>query len=178
MKFRMILRRILIAAAAIIVCFILQTALFNHLALAGIVPNLLIALTSMAGFMMGTGEGMLTGLFSGLVLDLFSGQLFGFYALIYMAVGYLNGLFRKAFYSDDVKLPLLFSGISDLIYGVYIYLTMFLIRGRSDIAYYLMDVMLPEAVYTTAVSILLYIPVNLVTAKLAKAEKKEARKLG
>ena len=37
------------------------------------------------------------------MIDLFYGSLFGFYALLYMYIGYLNGFFCKVFYDDDIK---------------------------------------------------------------------------
>ena len=71
------MRRKAIEALLIIVCFILQCTVFQALALAGIVPNLLLIVTSSLGFMRGEKEGMAVGFFSGLLMDIFFGQLFG-----------------------------------------------------------------------------------------------------
>ena len=38
----------------------------------------------------------MVGFFSGLMIDLFYGSLFGFYALLYMYIGYLNGVFLQS----------------------------------------------------------------------------------
>ena len=72
------MRRKIIEALLIIVCFILQCTVFQTLSLAGIVPNLLLIVTSSLGFMRGEKEGMAVGFFSGLLTDIFFGQLFGF----------------------------------------------------------------------------------------------------
>ena len=58
------MRRKAIEALLIIICFILQCTVFQALSLAGIVPNLLLIVTSSLGFMRGEKEGMAVGFFS------------------------------------------------------------------------------------------------------------------
>ena len=70
----------------IIVAYLLQTTLFKAISIAGIVPNILIILTSAFGFMRGKNEGMLIGFISGLLVDIFFGSILGFYALVYMFI--------------------------------------------------------------------------------------------
>ena len=106
--------RKIIVAAFIMICFILQCSVFTSLAFAGIVPNLLIVLTSSFGFMRGEKEGLVIGFFCGLLNDIFFGGFLGFYALLMMYIGYLNGKFCKIFYPEDIKLPLALIVISDL----------------------------------------------------------------
>ena len=90
------LRRIVVFIM-IIVAYLLQTTLFKAISIAGIVPNILIILTSAFGFMRGKNEGMLIGFISGLLVDIFFGSILGFYALVYMFIGYVNGFFRRIF---------------------------------------------------------------------------------
>ena len=87
------MKRKIILAVAVILCFVLQSTVFQALSFASIAPNLLIVLTASLGFMRGRKEGMLVGFFSGLLLDIFFGSVLGFYALLYMYVGYINGFF-------------------------------------------------------------------------------------
>ena len=58
--------------------------------------------------MRGRKTGMFVGLFSGILMDTFFGfgGLLGLYALIYMLIGYINGLFKRLFYDEDSKPPL------------------------------------------------------------------------
>lgn len=49
----------------------------------------------------------------------------GFYALLYMYAGFLNGCFKKMFYPDDIKLPMLLIAGSDLSYNLFIYFSGF-----------------------------------------------------
>ena len=116
MKLR--LRRKLVVFVIIGICFLLQCTLFQALAFASISPNLLIVVTSSFGFMRGRKEGMWIGLICGLLLDIFFGSVIGFYALIYAYLGYINGFFRKIFFPDDIKLPLILISMSDFSYNI------------------------------------------------------------
>ena len=74
--------RKVVSAVLIIICFVLQCSVFGSLAFAGIIPNLMIILTSSFGFMCGEREGLLIGFFCGLLYDIFFGSFLGFYALL------------------------------------------------------------------------------------------------
>ena len=76
------MRRKVTLALLILVTFILQSTVFQSLAIASIAPNLLLILTVSFGFMRGKKEGLFVGFFCGLLIDIFYGNLIGFYALI------------------------------------------------------------------------------------------------
>lgn len=137
-------------------CFLLQTTLFKTVNFGGISPDLLVITTTSIGFMKGEKSGMLAGFFSGLMVDIFFGNILGFYALLYMLLGYLNGLFCRIYYPEDLKLPLLLITLSDFTYGLVCYFCMFILRGRFDFNWHLMNVILPETIYTLIVGIVLY----------------------
>lgn len=169
------LRKIMLAVM-ILFCFLLQTTVFRSLAFAGIVPNLLIVLTSAFGFMRGEKEGLWVGFFAGLLCDIFFGDILGFHALVYMYIGFLNGKFCKIFYPEDIKLPIALITVSDLSYGMICYVLLFLLRGRLDFPFYLRAVILPETVYTIVVTCLLYPLVLFVNNRLESFERKRAKK--
>ena len=149
------LRKVCVAIL-IIVCFLLQSTVFRSFAFAGIVPNLLIILTASFGFMRGENEGLWIGFFSGLLCDIFFGDVLGFYALIMMYIGFLNGKFNRIFYPEDIKLPLGLIIISDISYSMTCYVLLFLLQGKFNFPFYLTNVILPEAVYTILVTCILY----------------------
>ena len=149
------LRRIVVFVM-IIIGYLLQTTLFKAISLAGIVPNILMILTSSFGFMRGKKEGMLIGFAAGLIIDVFFHDLIGFYALVYMTIGYLNGFFRSIFYPEDIKLPMILIGSSELLYSFIVYVFMFLLRGRMHLGYYFLHIMLPDIVYTVLVTFIIY----------------------
>ncbi|HCT89992.1 MAG TPA: rod shape-determining protein MreD [Lachnospiraceae bacterium] len=146
----------IVIALEIFMTFLLQTTLFPAISIASVVPNLLLILTVSNGFMRGRKCGLFTGFFSGLMIDIFYGDLMGFYALIYMYIGFLNGMLCKVYYDDDVKVPMVLVALSDLAYGLAVYGFQFLLRGRTQIFYYVWHIIIPEVVYTTLVTLILY----------------------
>ena len=97
-------------------------------------------------------------------------------AVIYMYIGYINGLFQKRFYPDDIKLPMLLIGGSDIVYNLVVYLVMFLFRSRFAIADYFTSIILPEFVYTMVITIFLYYLLLKINQKLEAYEKRSAKK--
>ena len=170
------MRRFLMSATLVVLCFVLQSTVFKKLAFGGIVPNLMIILTASYGFMRGEKAGLLVGFFCGILTDIFFGGLLGLYAMILMHVGYLNGKFNSVFYPEDIKLPLLLILISDLFYGIICYGIMFLLRGRFHFSYYFVNIIIPEMVYTILVTLLLYPIILFLNKKLENQEQRSARK--
>ncbi len=170
------MRRKILTCILILVCFLLQCTVFHALAFGGIIPNLFIILTASYGFMGGRKSGLMTGFLSGLLLDIFFGEAIGFYALIYMYIGYINGTFRKVFFPEDIKLPLCLIAASDLIYNLLCYSLLFLLRSRFRIDYYFLNIILPEAVYTVGISLIMYPLILRMDQKLTEHEKRSAKK--
>ena len=170
------MRRKVTVFIIVTISYLLQDTLFEALSFASISPNLLIIVVSAFGFMRGKKEGLFVGFFCGLLLDLFGGSVLGFYALLYMYIGYLNGFFRKLFYPEDLKLPLLLIAGSDLGCNLCVYVILFLLRNRFQIRYYVLHIMLPELVYTMVVTIFLYPLILKVNERLELIEKRSGSK--
>jgi rod shape-determining protein MreD len=152
----MIMLRRIVMFVLIIIAYLLQTTLFRAVSIAGIVPNILMIITSSFGLMRGKTEGMLVGFTAGLIADIFFMDILGFYALVFMTIGYLNGFFRRIFYPEDIKLPMILIGSSELLYCFVCYIFLFLLRGRMNLGYFFVHIMLPDVVYTVLVTLLLY----------------------
>ncbi len=159
----------------ILFCFVLQSTVFRSLSFAGIVPNLLIILTASFGFMRGENEGIIIGFICGLLIDIFYGDILGFYAMIYMYIGFLNGKFNRIFYPEDIKLPIALIVISDLSYGMLCYILMFLLNGKFHFWFYLKGIILPEVVYTIVVTCVLYPIILFLNNLLEKRERGRRR---
>lgn len=170
------MRRKVTVFIIIAVCFLLQSTLFEALSFASISPNLLIIVTASFGFMRGKKGGLWIGFFCGLLLDIFYGSYLGFYALIYMYVGYFIGKFHKLFFPDDIKLPLVLIAGSDLACNFAIYILRFFFRGKFQLGYYLLHIMIPELVYTMVIAIFLYVIILKMNQRLEIKEKRSARK--
>ena len=154
----------------ILITFILQSTVFQSLSIASIVPNLLLILTVSFGFMRGKKEGILVGFFCGILIDIFYGNLMGFYALIYMFIGYLNGFLCKVYYDEDVKVPMILTAISDLAYGFAVYGLQFMLRGRLHVMNYVWHIMLPEMIYTVLITVIIYRPLYRLNHWLTERE--------
>ena len=150
------IKRILICAVLITVCFLLETTVFQKLAFASIIPNLLIIVTSSFGFMRGQKEGMIIGFFCGLLKDILGGNLLGFYALIYMYVGFISGYTYRIYYDNDLKVPILLAAAMDFFYNLAVYGFQFLLRGRMNLFTYLYRIIIPEIVYTVFLTVIVY----------------------
>lgn len=167
------LRRI-IMLVLVLIGYLLQSTLFSALSLGGIAPNILIILTSSFGFMRGQKEGMFVGFISGIILDILFGNILGFYALIYLVIGFLNGFFATIFYPEDIKLPMALISTSELLCCMSIFLFRFLMQGKTNFSYYLVHIILPEIVYTLLVTILVYKGILFVNEWLEDFERRRA----
>ena len=145
---------------SIFIAFALQCTLFKFFSLGKVSPNLLLMLTSLSGFMGGKKEGMFTGFFAGLFTDILYGNgIIGFSMLLFTWIGYISGLFNRLYYPEDVKLPLILTIVSDILYGFLYYVFLFLLRSRLDLGFYFIHVILPEAVYTLIITIIIFKPI-------------------
>ena len=108
--------------------------------------------------------------------DVFWGETLGFYALILTVIGYLNGSFKRLFYDEDIKLPLVLIAGSELVYGLVIYICFFMMQGDFHFFYYLIHLIMPELVYTILVTIVLYQILLYMNRKLEAEEQRSASK--
>jgi len=168
--------RKIVVTILILFCFVLQCSVFRSLSFAGIIPNLLIVLTSSFGFMRGEKEGLLIGFFCGLLSDIFFGDLLGFYALLFMYIGFVNGKFCGIFYPEDIKLPIALIVVSDLSYGTLCYILLFLMKGKLQFPYYFTKIILPETLYTIVVTMFLYPLILKLNQWMEAREKRRAQK--
>lgn len=170
------IRRIVVTALVVLLAYLLQCTVFPALEIAGIKPNLMLIVTASFGFMRGPREGMFVGFASGLLIDIQYGDMIGFYALIYLVAGYINGLFEQIYFDEDIKLPLFLIAGSDLVYGLVAYTLTFLLRSDFNFLYYLNRIIIPEAIYTIVITLIIYPLLLFINHKLEAEEKRSASK--
>ncbi len=146
----------LVLAFTILLSFLLQCTVLHMFSIGSITPNLLLILCVSMGLMRGKKSGLWVGFFSGLLIDLFYGSLFGFYALIYMYVGYFSGYACRIYYDDDVKVPMFLVAGMDFFYNIAVYALQFLLRGRLGFGTYFTRIIIPEIFYTTFLTLIVY----------------------
>lgn len=150
------MKRIMINVLLMILAFTIQNCVFPLIPFLSASPNLLLILTFSFGFIYGKEAGMYYGLFAGILLDLFYSGPFGFYTLLFVNIGYFNGICTKYYYEDYITLPLILSLINEMVYNGYIYVLRFLIRNRLDFLYYAKEIVIPETIFTVVTTLLIY----------------------
>ena len=126
--------------------------------------------------MRGRKSGIAVGAISGLLVDIFWGQLLGFHTLLYTVIGYLNGSFERLFYDEDVKLPIILISASEFLYGICIYVFVYMLQGDFAFGTYLFSIIIPELVYTILVTLILYQVILHINRKLESEEQRSASK--
>ena len=125
------MKRFLLNVVLMILAFTVQNCVFPLLPFLAATPNLL------------------------LILTFYSGP-FGFYTLLFINIGYFNGICTQYYYEDYINLPLVMSLVNELIYNLYIYVFRFLIRNRLDFLYYAKEIIIPELIFTVVTTLLIY----------------------
>lgn len=154
----------------------MQSTLFVKLKFGAVSPNLMLVVTSSFGFMRGRKSGIAVGAISGLLVDIFWGQLLGFHTLLYTVIGYLNGSFERLFYDEDIKLPIVLISASEFLYGICIYVFVYMLQGDFAFGTYLFSIIIPELVYTILVTLILYQVILHINRKLESEEQRSASK--
>lgn len=170
------MKRKVITFFIILISFFLQSTLFVKLKFGAVSPNLMLVVTSSFGFMRGRKSGMAVGAISGLLVDIFWGQLLGFHTLLYTVIGYLNGSFERLFYDEDIKLPIVLISASEFLYGICIYVFVYMLQRDFEFGTYLFSIIIPELVYTILVTLILYQVILHINRKLESEEQRSASK--
>ncbi|MBO5260942.1 MAG: rod shape-determining protein MreD [Coprococcus sp.] len=165
------MRRIITLGILIIICFVLQSAFFPFIEVAGISPNLLLILTVSFGLMRGRKEGMLVGFFCGFLYDLYFGFAIGPFMIIYMLLGYCNGFFHRLYLVEDVLLPIIIVTIDDFVFNFITFIIFFVMRNRLMFGQYMKDIILPEMIYTAVLTMIVFKLFVYINKRLKRAEK-------
>lgn len=119
------MRRKIVLFIIIAICFLLQTTVFRALTFANIGPNLLIIVVSSFGLMRGKKKGC--------GLDSFVDCLSTYFWVLSRRICFTlyvhrlhQRIVQKRFYPDDIKLPMILIGSSDIVNNLMIYIVMFL----------------------------------------------------
>ena len=71
-------------------------------------------------------------------------------------------------------MPMFLVAVGDILYGLAgLRISQFLLRGRTDILFYIRRIIIPEAIYTVLVTVVLYKLLFILNKKLTELEMKE-----
>ncbi len=167
------MRRFIISFVSIVILYVLQCTVFKSaLLIGGVSPNLILMFVCIVGFMRGQTSGLFTGFFGGMLIDIMSGGLIGFTPLLYMLAGYFNGMFFQEYAKEQMLLPISLVAMCDFSYGLIYYVITYLLRNRLNLGYYVSRVIIPEMIYTVALTIAAYIFVYYINRKLDLIDRK------
>ena len=170
------IKKFIINFILIILTFVMQTTVFRTFDFGGIAPNLMLVFVASNGFIRGENAGMISGFFGGLLIDIFFGSYLGFYAIIYVYMGFLVGKLHEIFFSQNMSIPIVVITVMDFVFGFICYVLMFLLRGKFNIGFYMMNVIIPETVYTALVAIFYYPLILKIYNKIFEEEQRSAKK--
>ena len=171
--------KVITAALAILIGFLLQTCLCSTILRLYSIPNILLFVTVMYGLRYDRYAGLAVGAVCGLLTDIFSGtMLIGFYMLIYALLGIACGLLHRFLNEQEFALPVIMTVICDLVYGLYVYVFMFMLRGDFRFGLYLNRVIFPEALFTAIAAFILFWVMRAQFNAVSRYEKRRARKFG
>lgn len=130
---------------------------FHHVNICSVRPDTLLAVIISYSVLAGSVKGGVLGLFTGLFSDIFFGEYIGFYALIYMLCAMAAGLFEGKFYSDNYVVAPLTALCASFLKDNISALALALDGGRFYYGNMLLTYILPCAVFTGLVCILVHL---------------------
>lgn len=160
------MKKYIFATVMSVVLLVLQTTVMPHISPGGITPNLLVACIVIFGLIYGRRAGMYTGILTGLLYDLLYSRVIGITVIIFVLIGFFSGASNKLYFRMNKIMPAVTIALGELAFGLMMFITGFLVRGRFDLPYYFFYIILPETFYTTVLGVLLFFFVKWVDKKM------------
>jgi len=142
--------------AALAAAGLLQAALAPHLAIFGVVPNLLYLAVVTVALVEGPAAGCVAGFAAGLLHDLLTSGPIGPAALVLTLIGYFAGTLHENLFADGWLAPLTVVFIAGLVYETGFGFVLAVLGSGAGFFASLWRLMLPGAVYNTALAFLVY----------------------
>ena len=140
----------------IIINFILQCTVFQHIRILGIIPNTTLVIVVCIAILKGKHIGGVIGLFAGLLHDIMFSSTIGTNALVLFFIGYLVGMVDQKLYKESLLVPFIFTVISTLGYHGLYYVLMFFLGNTVRFSYFFKRVILIEMLFNSVLSIPIY----------------------
>ena len=165
MKYK--IRNVIIIYVLILAAFIVQCTIFPKIGTISTAPNILLIIAFMSGYSRGKIPGLLTGFFAGLCFDVFYGECIGFYALLFLLIGYISGIWNKFFYTDNIHIPLVLLCCNEFCCSIIAFFFRYVMNGKFDFGTYFMHILLPEFFLTLVAGMILYLPLGKLYSRLS-----------
>ena len=165
--------RIIVISFIVLLNFILQSTVFGHAQVFGIMPNTALIIVVTYAMLRDDVEGAIVGFCAGLLNDIFFGQVIGVSALLLMFTGYLCGKPFRDFFKENYIAPVILVGVASLAYEFMFYIFNFLLLGRVNFLRYFGQIILPTAVYNLVLCVFFYRLLYGINALLERREEKK-----
>lgn len=149
-------RKLVVYFFIIFLLLMLQTTLLQYTRIRGVMPNLLITLTIVTALVRNSTEGAAVGFFSGFCIDMQFGPVLGFYALLGMYTGITAGSLSRRIYRENVLVVVFFTFVYSIAYESVVFIINNIMSGDIGFTFAFTKVILPEAIYNCAVSVLMF----------------------
>ena len=146
----------LLYTLCILILLLLQSTLLNYAKIYDVKPNLLIIFVICIALLRGNVEGGVVGFFAGLSLDMLFGKYIGFYALLGLYLGITVGSVNRRLYRENFIVVILFTFVGTIVYEALVYILSSFMNGNMDLLFPMTRIILPEALYNSAVSVIIY----------------------
>lgn len=156
--------KVAIHVIAIILLCTIQSTLLQYVKIFGVKPNLVLIYVVCVALLRGYTEGAIIGAFSGLFLDVLGGRSLGLYTLVGMYLGLAVGSINKRIFRENILIVIFFTLIFSIAYEFSVFLLGSFLPSVFDrtvdplnILYALKQIILPEAIYNSIISIFIFI---------------------
>lgn len=141
---------------ALAAAFVLQVMFAPHMAIFGVVPNLLLLVVVTLAFVEGPSAGAIGGFAAGLLLDLLGTAPIGAWALVLSITGYTTGMLQENLFAEGWLAPVTVAAIAGLVADTIYLIVLAVIGAGYEFWASLAQVVLPRAVYNTVLVLLAY----------------------
>ncbi|MDD3851268.1 MAG: rod shape-determining protein MreD [Bacillota bacterium] len=145
-----------IVALVLILNFILQSTVFQYIAVMGVKPDTALAIVVALGTFMGKERGALIGATAGMLQDTIFGAPVGITTLSYMLTGYIVGENSDKVFKEHLVVPLIFTAGATLIKYVIVIFFNYALGIQTPILTYIRHFLPIEMLYNCVVSMVLY----------------------
>jgi rod shape-determining protein MreD len=142
--------------AALLVATFLQASIAPHLAVFGVVPNVLLLVVVTLALVEGPVPGAFAGFTAGVLLDMLGTSVIGPWALVLCVVGYVAGTLNANMFAEGWLLPITVAFMASLLAELSYGLLLAVLGVGGPFVVTLTHIVIPAAVYNTALAVLVY----------------------
>jgi rod shape-determining protein MreD len=167
------LLRTLLTAALVVLAASLQSGLLSQIAIAGVVPDLVLLVVVAVAFVHGPSHGAMVGLLAGLTLDLAppADHTAGRWALALVVVGYLAGMVRSGA-TDSAVAAVVTVGACAFVGASVFALSGLVLADPGVTVARVLEVLPVQVLYDLAVTVLVVPPVIALMRRMEPAQER------